>query len=460
MSDEEFDETDYEFEREYSEWEVERVVAKRKNKTTKEIEYKVVWAGYIVGEDPDATSWELKWWLEEEGYEDLLIGFENDVKAFAQEKQRRAEEAAKKVKEEEEKEKAWLRLPYEARKAQLEAKQPKTAKPPEQYVTVGDVRYVTDTKEGQRARMKALADADYQREKAKEEVVEENYVLGNREDEEEEEKRLKKLAEDDEKRRQRAQKKVLQRKQHREKLMKQALSTNCGTACPHCPMTSCLITNSLCCCHCVQTFLEKDKDDDLRISADCQLEILCEGCVVNVAENKKPVQLKNTKALDPKQRAILSVNFYLRQCFPFELTHVVLAFTLRRPPVNFFRYFDRPGLSADPKIAIREHLARASDNYPTDASRARAQERSRICQHQGCTGIVTKQGGFNTTANAEGKAPCCACSDARPSKGVDILYIDGVGDVRLKVNFYAHYCKHCVAYWKARPGEDPHSLQQ
>ena len=266
----------------------------------------------------------------------------------------------------------------------------------------------------------------------------------------------------------RKEKAIAHRRQRLDILLSRA--NNCGRPCPHYNNGACEIANSLVCCYCVQEHVEKDdeknggggKGGDRRDARgmflaeeneSSPLAILCDGCST-VSNNGKRAVVRKNITNDPTEHGALLVNFYLRQSLPFELTHVILAFTLRRPPVTFFRYFDRPGLKKRDNRA--EHLALGSDNFPTDSSRRRAEKRGRHCTHKGCTSTIARGALKRVENGEEGKPPCCACADARPSKRVDVVYIDGVGDVRLRVAFYAHYCKPCIAYWKSRPKEDPH----
>jgi hypothetical protein len=70
------------------EWEVEKLLAKRRNKETKEEEFKVLWAGFDGDEAAEgSTSWEPLSWLEEEGYEDLLLAFATQAKALSAQNQ-------------------------------------------------------------------------------------------------------------------------------------------------------------------------------------------------------------------------------------------------------------------------------------------------------------------------------------------------------------------------------------
>ena len=71
-----YQEEEGEYYGEEEQYEVEAVLGVRKNKETKQTEYKVLWAGFEEGKDPDATSWEPGSWLEDEGYDSLIAAYE------------------------------------------------------------------------------------------------------------------------------------------------------------------------------------------------------------------------------------------------------------------------------------------------------------------------------------------------------------------------------------------------
>jgi len=195
----------------------------------------------------------------------------------------------------------------------------------------------------------------------------------------------------------------------------------------------------------------------------------CKGCC-NYFSQKEETRRQSKIAhfrlwqKDPSrdsELSILYVNFLLRRglgSVPFEVVHVILAFTYVNPPIAWFRSFDRPQLEA--KVLKQQTL-----NWKKKGTSAI--ERGHACNHTYCQLGVAKAKAptparYTTTsryATYYTSLPlgCCACMDRRPAatRSMDVVYIDGKGDTVIEVPFYRHYCPGCRDHYEANPRDYP-----
>ncbi len=188
----------------------------------------------------------------------------------------------------------------------------------------------------------------------------------------------------------------------------------------------------------------------------------CKGCsnyFSEKEESRRQAKIANFRLWqkDPSrdgELSILYVNFLLRtglQSVPFEVVHVILAFTYVNPPIAWFRSFDRPQLGT--KILKQQTL-----NWKTKGKSA--VERGHVCKHNHCQLAAAKAkptSGRYSYYYTPLPLGCCACMDRRSpaTRSIDVVYVDGKGDTVIEVPFYRHYCPGCRDHYSANPRDYP-----